>query len=148
MNTEKEFNECVKNNRLKKEVIDQEMIAKELFRADKDLNAACQSLEENNFEWATIQAYYACFHAAKSLVLKKGFREKSHFRLATALDHLYVETGELPEKFKGILQSLRTIREAANYSLEQITKDDAKHALSRAVQLTQQAKKHVKTTTP
>ena len=49
-----------------------------------------------------MQSYYSMFHAAKALVLKKGYREKSHFCLIIALRELYVNknklNGEMVEK--------------------------------------------------
>ena len=35
------------------------------------------------------------FHSAKALVLKKGYREKSHYCLLVALRELYIKSGEL-----------------------------------------------------
>ena len=58
-----------------------EMIEKELEGAKYDLSSAKESLHDKDIKWASVQAYYSIFHAAKSLVLKKGFREKSHYCL-------------------------------------------------------------------
>jgi uncharacterized protein (UPF0332 family) len=75
----KEFENCIEKRGLKKESRNTEMINKELNEADKDLETATDSFENKAFKWCIIQSYYAIFHAAKALVLSKGYREKSHY---------------------------------------------------------------------
>jgi len=58
------------------------LVPKELGQADHDLQAAKRSCGVGEHKWATIQAYYAMFHAARALLYAKGYREKSHYRLS------------------------------------------------------------------
>lgn len=61
---------------------------KELASAEYDYGRALDSLEEGDAKWASVQAYYSIFHAAKALVLSKGYREKGHACLIVALREL------------------------------------------------------------
>ena len=62
------------------------LFRKELESAEDDLGDAKRSLSDGRFKWATIQAYYAIFHAARALLYPKGYRERS--RIVAYLDGL------------------------------------------------------------
>lgn len=83
------FERCIAEKRLVKVEPSLEMIAKELESVDYDYGRAMDSLKEGDSKWASIQAYYSIFHAAKSLVLSKGYREKGHACLIVALRELF-----------------------------------------------------------
>ena len=68
---------------------------KEIENAKYDLERARNSLYEEDFKWSAVQSYYSMFHAAKALVLKEGYREKSHFCLSIAPRELYVRKNKL-----------------------------------------------------
>jgi len=86
-----DFERCIKERRLIKIKPSEEMIQKELDSAEYDLERARNSLNEEDFKWAAVQSYYSMFHATKALVLKKGYREKSHFCLIIALKELFLD---------------------------------------------------------
>ena len=65
-------------------------MSKELEVAREDLAACCESLGQKNYKWATVQAYYAMLHAARTLLYHKGYREKSHYCLILAIKAFYV----------------------------------------------------------
>jgi uncharacterized protein (UPF0332 family) len=48
--------------------VQQDLIIKELSESESDLKSSEKSLAEGNPKWATVQAYYSMFHAAKALV--------------------------------------------------------------------------------
>ena len=80
-----EFEKCLKNRRILRIEPTREMLVKEMDNAEYDLSKAGDSLLSEDFKWASVQAYYSMFHSAKALVLKKGYREKSHHCLLVAL---------------------------------------------------------------
>lgn len=84
-----EFDRCVSGRRLIKMAVEPAMVDKELNEAGFDLTSAKDSMEKNNWKWATVQSYYSMFHTAKALVLSKGYREKSHYCLLVALRELF-----------------------------------------------------------
>ncbi len=44
--------------------ITREMVLKELEGAGRDLETARKSSKDDDYKWATVQAYYSIFHAA------------------------------------------------------------------------------------
>jgi len=64
-----------------------------------DLQYAEASILDNNLKWSIVQSYYAIFHGFRTLLLAKGFRDKSHHCLREAIEALYVDDGELPVDF-------------------------------------------------
>jgi len=57
------------------------------------------------------------FHAAKALVLKKGYREKSHFCLIIALRELYVKEEKLNQEMVENFELCMNLRHEADYGL-------------------------------
>ena len=94
-----EFERCLKERRIVTIEASREMIEKELEGAKYDLSSAEESLHDEDYKWASVQAYYSMFHAAKALVFEKGYREKSHYCLLIALRELYVQTKKLDSEF-------------------------------------------------
>ena len=107
--------DLVKKNRLKKGNYSAEMYQKEFRVGEKDLETAQKSLQDGNFKWAVIQAYYAIFHAARALLFKSGFREESHSALKIAFKTLYIETGVLSNDTYNALERGMSLREMADY---------------------------------
>lgn len=94
-----------------------DMIDKEIEAANNDLKTAEESLTREDIKWATIQGYYAFFHAAKALIYHRGFREKSHRALLTALEELYVKEKTLPRRHLDALRNAMNLRESADYGM-------------------------------
>lgn len=95
----------------------EEMVLKEVDGARYDVERAKKSLSERDYKWATIQAYYSMFHLARALILKLGYRERSHRALLTALRELYVKTGKLDMESLEDLSNAMDLREEADYGM-------------------------------
>ena len=91
------------------------MVLKELEASKNDLGAARKSRDEEDYKWATVQAHYSIFHAAKALLYSKGFREKSHRGLLAALRQLYPR--EIPGSMLDDFREAMELRESADYGL-------------------------------
>ena len=126
-----EFERCLKERRLLKIELSYRMIEKELEGAKYDLMRGEESLHDGDYKWSSIQAYYSMFHTAKALVLKRGYREKSHYCLLIALKELYVNTGELEQEFADNFEMSMDIRHEAEYALT-YDEDSAKIAIENA----------------
>jgi uncharacterized protein (UPF0332 family) len=107
--------ELVKKNRLIKNNYSTEMYQKEFRVGERDIEIAQKSFLDGNFKWAVIQAYYAIFHAARALLFKSGYREKSHSALKIAIKTLYIETGLLSNGTYNALERGMSLREMADY---------------------------------
>jgi uncharacterized protein (UPF0332 family) len=107
--------DLLQKGKLKKAIVSKEMYEKEFNIAVKDLESAKKSFHDENYKWATIQAYYAVFHAARALLFKSGYREESHFALKVAFKELFIDTHELPASVYNTLERGMDLREMADY---------------------------------
>ena len=95
--------------------VDPALVEKELHEAATDLAAAERSLADHNEKWAIIQAYYSQFHSLRSMVLGKGYREKSHRCLKYAVEALLIDEGILDPKILEHFSFSMDLREGADY---------------------------------
>jgi uncharacterized protein (UPF0332 family) len=93
--------------------ISADMILKEIAAVESDLKDARDSMQNDKFKWATIQAYYSMFHSARALLFSKGYREKSHFALLLALRELFSK--ELERSLMGRFEDGMNLRQEADY---------------------------------
>lgn len=110
-----EFDDCLKKGKIVRFPAVRKCAAKELEVAREDLLTARQSFRQKSFKWATVQAYYAMFHAARALLYHKGYREKSHYCLLLAMKAFYVSKGVLEMRLVESLQMAKALREGADY---------------------------------
>jgi len=110
-----EFRRCVERGKIIAFRKGPSLAGKELNSAADDLLASKDSFEKGTYKWATIQAYYSMFHTGRGLIYAKQYREKSHYCLVIALEHLYVERGDLDKAFIESLMMGKEMRESADY---------------------------------
>jgi len=73
------------------------------------------------------------FHAARALLFRDGFTEKSHVCLIEYLREKYVKAGRMSEALVNALDSARAERHETLYGLEtRIGKKDAEYSLEKA----------------
>ena len=109
------IDELINKGKLKRAQISFGMVNKEFEAAELDYLSSMESLEAVNFKWATIQAYYAIFHAVRSLLYMNNLREESHMALKLALKELYIDTEKLPVFVYETLERGMELREMADY---------------------------------
>jgi uncharacterized protein (UPF0332 family) len=110
-----EFGACLRRRDIAPFKTAPSLVPKELGQADHDFQAAKKSCDSGEYKWATIQAYYAMFHAARALLYAEGYREKSHYCLSIALLGLYGDTGKLPLSLVRSFDRAMLLRESADY---------------------------------
>jgi uncharacterized protein (UPF0332 family) len=134
-----QFEECIRRGKIVTIPPDPALVEKELREAAADLVSAERSLAQEDGKWATVQAYYALFHALRSQVLRLGFREKSHTCLRFAVEALLVDAGTLPRSVLTDLQKVMRAREGADngavYSV-----DSAENAVETARRVLEQVR--------
>ena len=138
-----EFDRCLERTKIVAFEKGPSLVSKELNSATEDLFSSKDSFERENFKWATIQAYYSMFHTARALIYKKQYREKSHYCLVVALEHLYLGKGLIE---KGFIESLtfgKEMRESADYR-SIFSKEGADNLTKMADQFLTAAKKLLK----
>ncbi|HOW36092.1 MAG TPA: HEPN domain-containing protein [Candidatus Omnitrophota bacterium] len=131
---DQDLKECLSKGKIKKFAAAVKLAPKELKTARDDLKTAENSFDDGSFKWATIQGYYAMFHAARALIYSKGYRERSHYCLIAAIKAFFVAKGLLDVNLIEALQTAKTLRENADYENE-FSKEGARNLLDKAKEL-------------
>ncbi|MFH0987051.1 MAG: HEPN domain-containing protein [Candidatus Micrarchaeota archaeon] len=134
--------EAVEKGMLRKEKADRNLIEKELQEARYDLKKAEQNLKEDDIKWSTVQSYYAMFHAARALLFKDDYREKSHAGLKIFLEEM-VSEGRLESMYLDDFRAAANARESADYHYS-YSSETAKMLLNSAKEFVAKASKMVK----
>lgn len=111
-----DFEECLRKRKIVLFPRAKKLVGKELLAALEDLEEARDRLAHGKCKYATINAYYAIFHAGRALLYSRGYRERSHNCLAIALEALFAEKGLLDKRFVRIFRGSMALREDADYS--------------------------------
>ncbi len=134
---------CIEMGKIVPFNVGPDMVNKELEIGKNDLKAANESLESGGFKWATIQGYYAFFHAVRSLLFLKKFREKSHRCLRESLKVLYIDKELVPPEYYDKFAVAMDLRESADYK-SIYSKKDALLVISDAGNMIEIAGKLIK----
>lgn len=137
--------DCLKQALLRK-------IPKSKHKSQNSINAADKWLEEakKNFSAGSLNSclitcYLSMFHAARSILFKDGYREKSHACIARYLEDTYVKKGQLDKKFIDLLDHHREIRHQNQYGFQlYASEEDCKNSLDTAEKFLNEMRKLVK----
>jgi len=111
-----EYDKCLRNKKIGTIKNGKKLAPKHIKQAEYDLKRSQNSLKDDDFKWATTQAYYSMFNCAKALLLYKNITEKnSHACLIIAIKELYVTAKKLDITFVEALWLGKALREEANY---------------------------------
>jgi uncharacterized protein (UPF0332 family) len=81
------YTECLRKGKIKEFSRGKSLAPKELDTAASDLNRAYKTFDDGDYKWATIQMYYAMFHAGRAMIYSRNLREHSHFCLIEAISN-------------------------------------------------------------
>ncbi len=124
--------ECFEQGLLRKTTPSEEKGMMSLGKSRAVLEEAEKNLGVEAFDSCVTSSYMAMFHAARAILFRDGFREKSHYCLARYLD-LYVERGALEQKWVDLLDRIRDLRHAGQYDfMHASTEEEAKSILKVA----------------
>jgi uncharacterized protein (UPF0332 family) len=112
------FNQALKEKRLVRFPGGPKLTKTELKAAAKDFKVAKETLEKKDYKWATIQGYYALFHAARALIYSRKIKDKTHYHLAVAVKVLFVDEYLLSARLLEELSEAMGLREKADYESE------------------------------
>lgn len=114
----------------------------ELGVAGDALRAAEALLGMGLLRDATSRAYYAAFHAARALLVRRGIQAKSHGGLLRMFSQHVVSAGDVPSRFNGVLTRLMALRGASDYaSAFTMTAEDVAVELAGARELVEAAQR-------
>ena len=86
-------------------------------RAEEKLSSANLLFENNMFADAISEAYYAMFHAAKSLLALKDIYPKTHNGVVAQFGLQFVNKGLIEELYAKSFAKAQTKREIADYDI-------------------------------
>jgi len=128
-----ELEECLEKGLIKKTLPSKEKALKSISKARKWLEEAKKNFDFELFDSCLVSSYASMFHAAKALLLKDGFREKSHYCIARYIEEKYVSTKKLDRIVVDLLDRFRELRHADLYELEFFaTKEDCLEAIKNS----------------
>jgi uncharacterized protein (UPF0332 family) len=126
-----DFKNCLDKKSLYMSEDARALAARELKSAIDDLTDAKFSLSKGRYKWATIQAYYAMFHAARSMLYSRGYRERSHHCVVIGIEHLFGSEKLIDMKWVRALKNSMSLREDADYT-DEYSKEGAEASISNA----------------
>ena len=125
--------ECLKEGILAKIAPDRGKAESSLRMAAHKLSLAEKEIEHGIYENAVLSAYTAMFHAARALLFRDGFKERSHYAVFVYLNEIY--SGRLEKKYLNRLNALRLQRHELMYGIEgteQATKEETREIAESA----------------
>ncbi len=126
------FEECLRRNLIRKDENAIERVENSLEISTRFLKSARKNLEIEEYEMAEIAAYNAIFHAARALLFRKGYVERSHACLIIALRQLYKDDLKFIE-YLNAFDRIRLSRHNIQYGGVTIDRGEAEYVLSFAM---------------
>lgn len=127
------LDECFQKRLLRRERPDPEKCRKSIEVATAKLDEAQRAFKHGLPDATVVLAYTTMFHAARAILFRDGFVEKSHVCLVVYLREKYVKTGRLSGYLINDLDSIRIDRHETLYGLEtESSEKDAEYCLNKA----------------
>ncbi len=127
------LDECMEKGQIKKVSESREDAEKSLLRARRWLVSAEVTISAEVYDSCLLAAYESMFHAARAILIKDGYRERSHYCIARYLDERYAKKGLLDGKIIDMIDNYRELRHEAAYSTEfESDERDAKNMIRDA----------------
>ncbi|RKX51850.1 MAG: DNA-binding protein [Thermotoga sp.] len=123
--------ECIRRNLIRKDARAIERVEKSVEISRRFLKSAKRNMEIEEYEVAVITAYNSIFHAARALLFKKGYVERSHTCLIIALRQLYGEDKSLMNLLDAF-DRLRMTRHNIQYGGISTDREEAQYTIDFA----------------
>ena len=137
--------DCLEKQLLSKIEPDIRKAKKSIVASERKLSLAEAELKNELYEGCFISAYSAMFHAARALLFKDGFKERSHYAVYIYLAEKY--SSKIQEKYINEFNNMRTDRHNLMYGLdEQETgEEEAKATIKLVKEFLEEVKKQLET---
>ena len=87
---EEKISEFIEEKTLKMQPAEEEEVKGHMLKADHNLRFVSENIRLGFLDWAITGCYYACYHAALSLIITKGYTSKNHLAtLCVLIKHFY-----------------------------------------------------------
>lgn len=112
-----DFEECLKQGLLRKIPASKQNALNSIEKAKELLNEAKTSQKNEQINSAVIVSYLSIFHAARALLFKEGYREKSHECIIRFIEEKYSKTGKIPRMTISMLDKYKSERTLTQYEI-------------------------------
>ena len=113
-------------------------------KANDKLISAKALYDIEQFSTSVSACYYCMFTAAKALLIKKGFKPKTHAGVISLFGQEYVLKDSFDRKISKFLSSTQSLRESADYdAADGIDESIAKDCISKAELFMKEAGKFI-----
>lgn len=124
--------DCLRQGLIRKTPPSRRAAEESLETGKRHLQEAKKNIEVGSFDSAVIIAYTAAFNAARSLLFKDGYREKSHACVVKYLEETYGDKG-IPLDYVRLLDKYRKLRHGVLYRTNyEATRREAKEVMNFA----------------
>lgn len=138
------FRDCIVRKRIFPFEAAKYLVEDEFKDAKEDLKSAQEEFSKKGIKWATIKAYYAMFHTARTLLYSKGYRERGHYCLYLAMHEFFVKENILEHDLVEAFYNCMILREEADYK-RTFSEESAALAIESAKKLFAAAEKIART---
>ena len=137
-----EFEKCISKGLLRKIASSPEKAKQSLVKSGKWLEEARKNFASESFDSCLVSAYTSMFHAARAILIRDGFREKSHYCVARYVEEKYMKAKKLEEKWINLLDRYRDLRHEDQYDVNFFaTEADARNSLEFAEKFLERMRK-------
>lgn len=121
-----DFDACIEQGLLRRVPASREKARRSIEKARELFLEAKADLRDGRINSTVIVSYTAIFHAARALLFKDGFREKSHECVIRYLEEKYVKTKQLGRESVELLDKYKSERMRTQYDISYSpTEEDA-----------------------
>ncbi|MCD6523140.1 MAG: HEPN domain-containing protein [Candidatus Diapherotrites archaeon] len=122
--------ECFRKGYIQRSPYAETLVKESMEKADNLLAQAKSNFENSSFDSALVMSYSAAFNAARAVLFRDGYREKSH---ECVIRYLEAKHPEIPSELIALLDRYRTSRHGVLYDVRySATKIEAEEALEFA----------------
>ena len=140
-----EFKDCIKQRLLRKVIPSVDKAKKGVKKARIFLSQAKKAFEIEAYDSCLMTCYQAVFLSAKSVLLKDGYREKSHACVARYMEEKYIKSGEIDPKWVELLDRYRDLRHDDEYNVFFFaSKEDCEELINFASQFIEEMEKIIR----
>jgi len=136
------FEECLSKGYIKKDSQASERIQSALEISHRFLSSAKKNIDIEEYEMAELASYNATFHAARALLFRKGYIERSHLCVIVALKNLYKTDARLAELLN-TFDKIRISRHNVQYGGTLVKKNEAHFVIDFATEFLEQTRKRL-----
>ena len=136
------MDECIKKKLIRRIEPSRETALRLMDKAGKMIREAKASWKASAPDSSLLVSYDAMLLSAKAVLMKDGFREKSHYCVVAYIKEVYAEPGKIDRKMVELFDRYRSLRQMVAYDADFTVSDsDANQAINDAEAIVKEFKR-------